>query len=272
MSLYGSLNSGVSALNAFTSGLEVISNNISNVNTTGFKANRAEYGDNFSQYLISQSNSQDSDQIGSGVSLMNVSSNWNQGDSDDTGVSSDLLISGNGFFKVTDPDSGVNYATRAGDFTTDSEGNLITSSGLYLQGTNTLGDGNNIQIPDSVGGVKVESYKFDETGALTLYLEDGRNEPGGQVTLYDFTNPYGLVNLGSGLYGGVNSAAVGAVTEGTAGSDGLGSIVAEALELSNVDLTEQFSNMIVTQRAFQGGSRVITTTDELMQEAINLKK
>lgn len=273
MSLYGSLYSGVTALNSFSSGLSVIGNNIANVNTTGYKSDRAEYSDNFSQMLSASNTNVNVSQLGTGVNVAAVTSNWSQGDISDTGIETDLYISGDGFFHLLDPVTNSDYATRAGSFILDNEGYLTSASGLRVQGVDTLGaNGTDIQIPSTVNGLGVLKYAFDETGTLSLYLEDDSVVTAGQVSLYEFTNPYGLVNMGSGVYGGVHSSLVGTVTEDVPGAQGLGTIIPEALELSNVDLTKQFSDMIITQRAFQGGSRVITTTDELMEEAINLKR
>src|SRR5258708_23831538 len=139
MALIGTLGTGVSALKSFERGLEVIGNNIANVNTTGYKSTDAKYADSFSNILQSSSPSQsgsnvDGTQIGTGVLMSGTTSNFNQGSISSTGKTSDLAISGSGFFRVKDPTSSAQYATRAGDFRIDDKGYLVTQQGLRVQG------------------------------------------------------------------------------------------------------------------------------------------
>ncbi|KAF0096120.1 MAG: hypothetical protein E1N59_87 [Puniceicoccaceae bacterium 5H] len=155
MALLASLNSGVSALNAFSRGLEVIGDNIANVNTVGYKGSRADFSDTFSQFLNRTAQEGGSvngaaSQIGYGVGVSKVSQDFGQGYIDQTGKSTDLAIAGNGFFKVIDPVTGDAYATRKGGFTTNTAGDIITSEGYELQG---IGNGTmNYQVyADSTG-------------------------------------------------------------------------------------------------------------------------
>lgn len=146
MSLVGTLNSGVSALNTFSQSIQVISNNIANVNTTGFKGSRSEYADNFSNLLqqaapstaSGQGSNVASLQIGTGVKLAGVSSSFTQGTLTSTGSNTDLGISGSGFFRVRDTANNLDYVTRSGDFRLDDKGYLVTSEGFRVQG---LSDG-----------------------------------------------------------------------------------------------------------------------------------
>lgn len=140
MALINSLTSGVSALKSFTRGMEVIGDNIANVNTTAFKASRLNYTDSFSNMLRNSSSSNGNasnttaSQVGTGVKIQTVSANWSQGFVDNTGVETDLAIAGEGFFRVIDPVNNTVYATRAGNFRVDDQGNIVTTNGFRVQG------------------------------------------------------------------------------------------------------------------------------------------
>jgi flagellar hook protein FlgE len=266
------MQTGVSALKSFSDGLEVIGNNISNVNTTGFKTSRAEYSDTFYNALKNQGKTM---QVGAGSKVADISTNFKTEDASYTGLETDLAINGNGFFRVSDPESGNIYYTRCGSFTRDSSGYLVTSEGYRLQGANTLA-GSDIQVPETAtnpttGATEtVSSYSFSSTtGELSLYFSDGSSTSAGQVQLSSFTNPQGLTGNGGNIYSETDDS--GTRTEFLPDSDQLATVKSQYLEKSNVDLTDEMSNMIVTQRGFQAGSRIITTTDQLLQEAIKLK-
>lgn len=140
MALINSLTSGVTALKSFTRGMEVIGDNIANVNTTAFKSSRIDYTDSFSNMLRNSSSSNGnasnvtSSQLGTGVKVQTVASNFNQGFIDNTGVETDLAVAGEGFFRVIDPVNNTEYATRAGNFRIDDNGNMVTTDGFRLQG------------------------------------------------------------------------------------------------------------------------------------------
>jgi flagellar hook protein FlgE len=266
------MQTGVSALKSFSDGLEVIGNNISNSDTTGFKASRAEYADSFYNALKNQGKTM---QVGGGSKVAGVSTNFKTEDASYTGLETDLAINGNGFFRVEDPTSGNVFYTRCGSFTRDSSGYLVTSEGYRLLGTNTLA-GSYIQVPETstnpTTGTSdtVSSYSFSSTtGEMTLYFSDGSSKSAGQVQLSAFTNPQGLSANGGNIY--TETANSGTRSDFSPASDQLATVKSQYLEKSNVDLTDEMSNMIVTQRGFQAGSRVITTTDQLLQEAIKLK-
>jgi len=266
------MQTGVSALRSFSEGLEVIGNNISNVNTTGFKSSRAEYADTFYNAL---QNSGRTMQVGAGSQVADVNTNFTTEDASYTGLETDLAINGQGFFRVQDPVNSNIFYTRCGSFTRDSSGYLVTSEGYRLLGTNTLA-GTYMQVPEkatnptSGSSEAVSSYSFSSTtGELTLYFSDGSSTSAGQVQLSSFTNPHGLSGSGGNVY--TETADSGTRTEFSPASDQLATVKSQYLEKSNVDLTDEMSKMIVTQRGFQAGSRVITTTDQLLQEAIKLK-
>ncbi|RME71210.1 MAG: flagellar hook-basal body complex protein [Verrucomicrobia bacterium] len=330
MALIGSLNSGISALRNFARGLEVIGNNIANVNSTAFKGSRTKYTDSFSQFL-KQSATSPSDgngsnspaaQIGLGVQIAGIQTNFLQGGLATTGVNTDLAISGSGFFQLKNAQNNQVYATRAGDFRTDDRGYLTSNDGYRLQGLtggyvsydvtvdangnmvfnktetppSAVGDLRidfnpsfaNGRITNSTGGAftdaeilekvpKMQSFSFLSNGDINVLLDNGDSFIGGRVLLIDFRDPSALVKQGANLFTGFDAAGfIGSLSlsaiNNTPGSNGLGTIQGGALEQSNVDLTEEFANMITTQRSFQAGSRIITVSDDILQEVVNLKR
>jgi flagellar hook protein FlgE len=256
MALLNSFNSGVSAVKTFGKSLEVIGDNIANVNSTGFKGSRVTNQDNFSETLLRSSPANgdipgaNSMQIGSGTSVASISQNFTQGVLSTTGGSTDLGITGKGFFKVTDSNNNE-FFTRAGDFRLDDQGNLLTNGGLKVNGANQI--------------LNVDSFKIANDGTITTY-KNGVSADAGKITLWSFANPNGLKREGENLLSNFNAAA------GAATADTTSEIIQGTLELSNVDLTQQFSDLIVAQRAFQAGSRVITVSDSVMEEIVNLKR
>lgn len=269
-----SLNSGVSALDQFQQELDVIGNNIANVDTVGFKSSNVEFANALSETL--GSNSAGVEQIGTGVVTNSITSDFSQGAFDDTGVPSNLMVDGNGFFLVKDPASGDEYVTRDGDFSVDTNGYLVTSTGMRVQGYTTSGGTTigDIQISNAnaPGGdtSAVQSYTFSSNGTLNIELADGTQYSSGQVLLQNFTAPTQLQSVGNNLYTGMTNA--GPLATPTApGSNGLGSLVPGSLEMSNVDLTSQLSALITAQRAFEANSQTVSTSNEILQDLVNLK-
>jgi flagellar hook protein FlgE len=282
MSLIGTLTSGVSALRSFSKGLEVIGNNIANINTTGYKSNQATFADNFSNTLRGSApssgtaSSQSAVQVGTGVQLAGIQTNFSQGALNSTGKVTDLGISGNGFFIVQDATSGTQYATRDGQFRIDDNGFLVTSGGLRVQGL-VGGVIDDLQIGASLPvGAQLQSVSFDTAGNLIESYSDGTSATTGQLQLQNFSDQSALMREGSNLYTGLGSAGPvgGGVLAGSndPGSNGLGNIQSGTLESSNVDLTDQFSQLITTQRSFQAGSRLITVSDSVLEDIVNLKR
>ncbi|MEK7675863.1 MAG: flagellar hook-basal body complex protein [Verrucomicrobiota bacterium] len=279
-----SLNTAVSGLQQFQARMDVIGNNVANVNTNGYKAARVDFADAFSQTLQFSSSGAASMQIGSGVSTAAIKNLHTQGAISRTEVAEDLAIEGKGYFMVRDTASNAQYATRAGDFRLDNNGYLTTNAGQRVQGfsdggLSTRGD---IQI-DGAGrpstsdpAATMKSYAVDTEGKVNVYLSDGTQFTRGQILLQNFRDPQALVKEANNLYSGFGAAGPlgGAESPASAapGTNGLGSIEAGALELSNVDLTNEFANLISTQRAFQASARIMTTGDELLQEIVNLKR
>ena len=264
MALLNSFNSGVSAVKTFGKSLEVIGDNIANVNSTGFKGSRVTNQDNFSQTLQEASvsttgTSSNATQIGSGTSVASISQQFTQGILSTTGSPTDLGISGKGFFEVKDSTGNLFY-TRAGDFRLDANGNLLTNGGLNVQDK----AGANVAITTPA---TVASFKVNKDGSIDVARLDGTVTKGiSTIGLFSFANPNGLKREGDNLLSNFTTTA--GAKEPNATSD----IIQGTLELSNVDLTQQFSDLIVAQRAFQAGSRVITVSDSVMEEIVNLKR
>ena len=388
-----SLFSGISGLRAHQTMLDVTGNNIANVNTTGFKSSSAQFQDTLSQVLTNASGAQDGvggtnpAQVGLGVRTSGISTNFQQGAAQLTNKSTDMMISGDGFFITSK--SGEQLYSRAGAFSFDATGQLVTTDGALVQGWAAAADGSvdtnaaltdlrlpistlmgaaatstasfegnlpsdlttgtvlnrTIDVYDADGTVSSLDLAFTKTaagwgvsgaigatsgtgtmtfnadgslasgasmtiGAVTVDLssltgfaglntvaantQDGRaagtlqsftiNSDGtllgafsnglkqavGQVALAAFTNPNGLEKAGDSAFRtSVNS---GDPQIGTASSGSRGSLSGGSLEMSNVDLSAEFTSLIIAQRGFQANSRVITTSDEILQELVNLKR
>ncbi|HWA85563.1 MAG TPA: flagellar hook-basal body complex protein [Opitutus sp.] len=290
MSLIGTLTSGVSALRSFGKGLEVIGNNIANVNTTGYKSSQASFAESFSNTLRGSapsngtSSSQSGVQVGTGVDLAAITSNFSQGALTTTGNSTDLGISGEGFFIVKDATSGTEFATRDGSFRFDDNGYLVNQSGFRVQGLvggssstplgTTVGD---IQIGQSLpASTQLQSVSIDKQGNVVEFYSDGTSATTNRVQLQAFNDTSVLMHEGSNLYSGLIAAGAvgGGVLAGNndPGGNGLGSVLSGTLEQSNVDLTQQFSDLITVQRSFQAGSRLITVSDTVLDDIVNLKR
>jgi flagellar hook protein FlgE len=283
--MLSSLSSGVSGIQAFQEEMDVISNNIANVNTPGYKSSRADFADAFSQTLRGASGASGTAgatpaiQVGSGVMVAGVTSNFSSGSLATTGYQTDLAINGEGFFTVRDPVSGAEFATRAGDFKMDSNGYLTTQTGLRVQGysdgtLSTIGD---LKI-DATGrpatsdpAATYAGFTVSPQGMIDVHLSDSTDFTRGQILLQTFSDEQALVKEGLNLYSGMGAAG-GLATAAPPQTNGMGKIQSGALEASNVDLANEFATMITTQRAFQANARIITTSDEMLQELVNLKR
>ena len=272
MALLNSFNSGVNGIKTFSKSLEVIGDNIANVNTTGFKGSRVTNQDSFSETLRVSSAANgnvggtNAMQVGSGSSVASISQQFSQGALTTTAAPSDLGITGNGFFTVIDPADQSTYVTRAGDFRVDDLGFLVTNQGYQVQG-----EGGAIQLTlKGEGAQSLISYSIKPNGEVQEYYSDGTSEITNTVYLQDFQNPNALMRAGNNLFTNLEAAAP--IEPAQPGTNGLGKVIQGTLELSNVDLTQQFSDLIVAQRAFQANSRVITVSDSVMEEVVNLKR
>ncbi|HDH06247.1 MAG TPA: flagellar basal-body rod protein FlgG [Nitrospirae bacterium] len=244
--------------------IDVIANNLANVNTGGFKKSRADFQELLYQNIktagaVSADGSEipTGIQIGLGVKPAAVQKIFQQGDFISTGNSLDLVIEGKGFFQVSTPDGEIAY-TRAGAFKLDSEGNIVNSDGYAMEPS--------ITIPSNTLEMTITS-----DGTVSV-LQPGSNTSVqvGQIETAQFINPGGLKALGKNLFSTTGSS--GEAATGNPGSEGLGTINQGFLEMSNVNVVEEMVNMIVSQRAYELNSKVIQSTDEMLQLANNLKR
>jgi flagellar hook protein FlgE len=282
-----SLNSGISGLRFQQDKLDVIGNNIANVNTVGFRAGRAQGADVFSQRLSEFSTNSSASQIGSGVSLASVSSSFAQGNIDASGQPYDMAIDGSGFFIVRDTANNATYATRAGDFRADANGFLTTTEGMRVQGEipGSPGVSSDIKItltptaPALPADTEAVSWRIESNGDVMLTLRSTLVPPSAtppdplkiaQIQVQTFRDINTLSKVGNNRFG--NLAGAGPVGLGTAGQAGRGQVRWQSLEQANVDLATQFTDLMVTQRGYQANAKIITTSDEILQELINLKR
>jgi flagellar hook protein FlgE len=263
--------------------LDVTANDIANVNTIGYKSSRVTFQDSLTQLQRGAAGpsatrgGSNAAQVGLGVGLGSVDNLMTSGAVQTTGNPLDVAIQGDGFFEIgpgapTGPASAITPTayTRAGNFTVNSEGYLTTQSGQYVLGyqmpTSTTSTTVAIQIPQGASGVAI-----DQSGGVS-YVDPTTNTrvTPYRLTLATFSNPAGLERSGGNEW--VTSANSGLKSENTPGNGGAGSTTAGAVEMSNVDLAQTFTNMITAQRGFQANSRVISTADSMLEELVNLKR
>jgi len=237
--------------------MAVTANNLSNVNTTGFKRGRVAFEDLLYQNVrqVGADAAQDTQlpsglMLGTGVRVVATEKTYTQGNLQVTSNALDVAINGRGFFQVTLPD-GTNAYTRDGSFKVNAQGELVTSGGYRLQPA--------VSIPDGA-----QSVSIGTDGAVTVQLA-GQAAPSqvGSLQIVDFINPAGLQARGENLL--VESAASGAPQAGTPGLNGLGALQQGALEASNVNVVEELVSMIETQRAYEMNSKAISTTDKMLE-------
>jgi len=218
------------------------------------------------------------------VQIAGITTNYSQGTLDSTGNTTDLAVSGNGFFIVKDASAGTQYATRDGQFSVDGNGYLVTQGGQRVQGYvggssasplgTTVGDIRIGQNPPS--GTSLQSISIDTAGHVVESYSDGTSATTNQVLLQNFSDTAALMSSGNNLYTGLAAAAPvgGGILAGSnaPSSSGLGAIQSGSLEASNVDLTQQFSNLITMQRSFQASARLITVSDTVLDDVVNLKR
>jgi flagellar hook protein FlgE len=268
-----SLFSGVSAMLADQSDMDVIGNNIANSNTDGFKASRANFTESFLQVSRQATSNQPVGlAVGLGTNILSTTTNFNQGVFQTTNIPTDMGINGNGWFAVQDT-NGNNFVTRNGDFVEDSNGYLRSPGGNYLLGVTGATPPTNptagyppdkIQIPATVAsGSPVVGFNVDTTGTITATGQDGTTSVVGYITVQNYPNNNGLTDAGSGLYSYTTSAGTNQFYQ-AASSSSIGQIQTGVLETSNVDLSTEFSNMIIAQNGFDAAAKVITTSNELL--------
>ena len=261
--------SAISGLKSHQVMLDVTANDIANVNTIGYKSARTTFSDSLNQMQRgggaagATTGGTNAAQIGLGVGLGSIDNLMQSGALQTTGSPLDLAIKGEGFFRVKqDPAGEVVEYTRAGNFTTNADGDLVTQDGYFVVGE----DGNKINVPP--GGTNVAVAQ----NGVVSYIPAGGGDrtPAGTLSISTFPNSAGLERVSGNRWAqGANS---GAPAPGQPGTGNLGSVIAGAIEMSNVELASTFTNMITAQRGFQANSRVISTSDEMLQDLVNLKR
>ncbi len=240
-----------------------IANNLSNVNTSGYKKSKLEFQDLLYQTMVAPgmapqegARSPASLQVGLGVRTMANQKIFMQGNLQETKNPFDLAVSGSGFFQVSMPNGEIAY-TRDGAFKLSADGELVTSSGYSIEPSIVVPEGSNEVVIDPQGRVS------------TLNRESGQYEEIGQMELAYFQNEGGLKSLGGNLYG--ETPASGQPMINLPGMEGLGMVSQGFIEASNVEMVEEMVNMIVAQRAYEISSKAIKTSDDMLQTANQLK-
>lgn len=248
-------------LDAQQTRMSVISNNLANVGTTGFKRDRASFEDLIYQNIrqVGAQSSQDTQLpsglvLGTGVQTVATQKLHTQGNIQKTDNAFDLAIEGRGFFQILHPDGSITY-TRDGTFSLSADGQVVNNNGYALEPA--------ITVPANTLSVTVGS------DGVVSALVSGNSTPTqiGTIELADFVNPTGLSAIGQNLFR--ETAASGAPTTATPGSDGLGTLIQGSLESSNVNVVEELVNMIETQRAYEMNSKAISTTDDMLSYVNN---
>ena len=259
-----SLWSAATGMQAQTLNIDVISNNLANVGTSGFKKSRADFQDLLYQTLRSPGVSSSADtqvptgiQVGHGVRPAATQKMFSQGEFNHTQNKLDMAIEGSGFFQIIQPNGQIAYS-RAGTFKLDSEGRMVTSDGFPMEPE--------VTIPADAAAISIGT-----DGTVSVLLA-GDNQPStvGNIELAQFVNPTGLKSIGRNLF--IPSASSGDATTGTPGIDGYGTIAQGYLEMSNVSIVDEMVNMIVAQRAYETNSKTIQASDEMLQTATSLRR
>ncbi len=273
-----SMFAAVSGLRSHQTMMDVTGNNVSNVNTAGYKASSTTFEETLTQ-LVRGGAAGDAGaggtnpiQIGLGAGVSNISQVFTQGASQVTGRPLDVAIQGEGFFLVN-AGGGEDMLMRAGSFAFDSAGNLVAPGGQIARGWTDLADAGDEAELEDLTIANVNDYSdltINASGVVTGRDATGELQELAQLAMVRFTNPGGLINVGGGMYSPSPNA--GDLILGTAGVDGLGTLQGGTLEMSNVDLAQEFTNLILAQRGYQANARTITASDELLQELVNLKR
>ncbi len=244
--------------------VEIISHNIANVNTTGFKKVRPEFQDLLYETLHPAGANRYSNveplndvQIGSGTELTATTKIFSQGDLQASNNKLDIGIKGEGFFMIRKPDNSIAY-TRDGSFQLDRNGQIVTSQGNPLE-------------PGFVIPNDAVDFKVSRDGQVSIILSDGVTEQSlGQLELARFINPAGLSNMGDNLYS--ETPASGKAMVEIPGMNNTGELIQSHIEASNVNIVDEMVNMIVAQRAYELNSKSVNTADTILGTAVNLKR
>ncbi len=259
-----SLWTAATGMAAQTTNVDVISNNLANVNTAGFKRGRANFQDLMYQQIKSPGAEASAAgtqlpsgiQVGLGVKTASIEYVFSEGSFQQTNNPLDIAIQGKGFFQVQLPNGEIGY-TRSGSFSRDAQGQLVTANGDVVQPAITLpADTLNVNIGQD-GTVSVE-----QAGSVSTVV--------GQLQIVDFSNPAGLSHLGSSIFQATNAS--GNPLTGNPGENGFGGLGQGMLEMSNVNMVDEMVSLIAAQRAYEMNSKSVQAADEMLQNANGLKR
>jgi len=259
------LHTAATGMKAQEVNVQVISNNLANMRTTGYKRQRAEFQDLLYEH-VRRVGSQTSDQgnllpagieLGSGVKTVGTPRLMTQGSLAQTGKDFDVAVRGEGFFKITLPDGRTAY-TRDGSFELDAQGRIVTAQGNVVQP--------GINIPPNAGGLTINAQ-----GQVSVTLPGSNSSTAiGQIELSMFINKSGLQGIGDNLF--METPASGAAQSGTPGTEGFGDLQQGTLEQANVEAVSEITDLIAAQRAYEMNSKVITAADQMLQTSANLMR
>lgn len=257
--------SAASGMEAQQTNVDNIAHNLANANTVGYKMRRAQFQDLLYQTMVQPGAAAGSQtvvpsglQLGLGTRVSANEISFAQGSFSSTGNPLDLVIQGRGFFQIRRPNGEIAYS-RAGQFQTDSDGNLVTGDGDALEPQ--------ITVPPEAQSITIGS---DGTVSYTLPGQTAA-QLGGQIQLANFTNPAGLNSIGKNLYAPTDAS--GEPTLGTpGGQEGLGTLLQGYVEQSNVSVVEAFVDLIVSQRAYEANSKVVKAADEMYQQVNSMTR
>lgn len=278
-----SLYSGVAGLKTHQTKMDVIGNNIANVNTYGFKAQRATFRDMFYQTTQEASDGSNAKQIGYGSQVGSIDNMMDQAGFATTDRALDTYISGEGFYVVQDPSNTADEMyTRIGalsfmpNSTTSTTFNLVDMNGNQIMGQNLstpVADDGAVTDLEAIEIANFSDYSnisIGSSGQITGIDSTGTVTTLGTIALAKVPNPEGLSLQGNSYYKAINNT--GDILTENAGSNGTGGLVTGVLEMSNVDLATEFTSMIVSQRGYQANSRIISVVDSMLEELVNLKR
>lgn len=256
------LSNAASGMRAQETNIDVLSNNLANVNTSGYKRARAEFADLlYSRQRIAGGNGGTGsplpvgEEIGNGVRTVATYKSFTDGEVKETSNPLDLTIEGKGFFQVLLPDGNTAY-TRAGTFKTNADGQLVNSDGYALSP--------GVSIP-----ADATSISISESGTVSVTLGNDTTQVDiGQIQIATFANPSGMTSMGRNLYGATSAS--GQPISGTPGEDGSGRLLQGFLEMSNVRVVSEMIDLISAQRAYEINSKVIKASDEMLGQATRL--
>ena len=275
-----SMYTGVNGMSAQQQRMDVIANNIANMNTTGYKSTTLTFQEALVNTMTTPAVGTPGRQLGLGVSTGMTLRDFSNGAMNQTGVSSQFAIQGDGFFVVQQVDSttglptGAQAYTRAGDFTLNARDantiNLINASGYSMIGN----DGNPINLRANIADptVNIASYSVGQSGVITVIGSDGNSYAAGTIPVVQVMNNNAMKDVGNNMYQWTVAASPVQPTLTGAANAASVNVMQGYIESSNVDLTKEFSDLIITERGYQANSKTITTADEMLQTVLGLKR